>query len=106
MGVVGTIFEQPSVGESQANGRAEGADVLPLATARHIAGTLFRHHRGLPAPELRTDADAGEADGGPVHEDPPDVFPDLFEEEDDEPDMPEHEVPEPEDAHEEAPVQF
>ena len=82
----------------------EGADVLPLATARHIAGTLFKHHRGLSASELRTDADAGEADGGPVHEDPPDVFPDLFEEEDDEPDMPEHEVPEPEDAHEEAPV--
>ena len=83
---------------------AEGADVLALATARHIAGTLFKHHRGLPAPELRTDADAGEADGGPVHEDPPDVFPDLFEEEDEEPEMPEHEVPEPEDVHEEAPV--
>ena len=83
---------------------AEGADVLALATARHIAGTLFKHHRGLPAPELRTDADAGEADDVPVHEDPPDVFPDLFEEEDEEPDMPEHEVPEPEDAHEEAPV--
>ena len=65
---------------------------------------LFKHHRGLPAPELRTDADAGEADGRPVHEDPLDVFCDLFEEEDDEPDMPEHEVPEPEDAHEEVPV--
>ena len=25
---------------------AEGADVLPLATARHIAGTLFMHHHG------------------------------------------------------------
>ena len=32
------------------------------------------------------------------------MFPDLFEEEDDEPEMPEHEVPEPEDAHEEAPI--
>ena len=30
------------------------------------------------------------------------MFPELFEEEDDEPEMPEHEVPEPEDAHEEA----
>ena len=57
--------------------------------------------RGLPAPELRTDADADVVGDVPVHEDPPDVFPDLFEEEDDEPDMPE---PEPEDAHEEAPV--
>ena len=83
---------------------AEATDVLALATARHIAGTLFKHHRGLPAPELRTDADAGEADDGPVHEDPPDVFPDLFEEEDEEPEMPEHEVPEPEEVHEEAPV--
>ena len=73
---------------------AEGADVLPLATARHIAGTLLKHHRGLPAPELRTDADLDE-----VH-----VFPDPFEEEDDEPEMPEHEVPQPEDAHDEAPV--
>ena len=83
---------------------AEGADVLLLATARHIPGTLFKHHHGLTAPELRTDADAGDADGGPVHEDPPDVFPDLFEEEDDEPGILEHEEPEPEDAHEEAPV--
>ena len=83
---------------------AEATDVLALATARHIAGTLFKHHRGLPAPELRTDADAGEADDGPVHEDPPDEFPDLFEEEDEEPNMPEHEVPEPEEVHEEAPV--
>ena len=52
---------------------AEGADVLALATARHIADTLFKHHRGLPAPELRTDADAGEVGDVPVHEDPPDV---------------------------------
>ena len=64
---------------------AERADVLALATARHIDGTLFKHHRGLPAPELRTDADADEVGDVPVHEDPPDVFPDLFEEEDDEP---------------------
>ena len=78
---------------------AEGADVFPLATARHIAGTLFKHHRGLSAPELRSDADAGEVGDVPVHEDPPYVFPDLFEEEDDEPEMPEHEVQEPEDAH-------
>ena len=85
---------------------AEGADVLPLATARHIAGTLFKHHRGLPAPELRTDADVDEVGDVPVHKDPPNVFPDLFEEEDDEPEMPEHEVPEPKDAHEEAPIPF
>ena len=83
---------------------AEGADVFALATARHIAGTLFKHHRGLPAPELRADADVDEVGDFPVHEDPPDVFPDLFEEEDDEQDLPEHEVPEPEDAHEKAPV--
>ena len=57
--------------------------------------------RGLPAPELSADADVDEVG---VHEDPPDVFPDLFEEEDDEPDLPQHDVPEPEDAHEEAPV--
>ena len=83
---------------------AERADVLALATARHIAGTLFKHHRGHPAPELRTDADVGEADGGLVHEDPPDVYQDLFEEEDDEPELPEREVPKPEDVHEEAPI--
>ena len=58
---------------------AEGADVLALATACHIAGTLFKHHRGLPAPELRTDANADEVGDVPVHEDPPDVFLDLFE---------------------------
>ena len=46
-----------------------------------------------------------EVGGGLVDEDPPvpHMFPDLFEEEDDEPEMPEHEVAEPEDAHEEAP---
>ena len=32
------------------------------------------------------------------------MFPDLFDEEDDEPELPEHEVPEPEGAHEEAPI--
>ena len=53
---------------------AEGADVLALATARHIAGTLFKHHRGLSAAELRTDADVDEVGDVPVHEDPPDVF--------------------------------
>ena len=78
---------------------AERADVLVMTTARHITGTLFKHHRGLPAPELRTDADVDEVGDVPVHEDPPDVFPDLFEEEDDEPEMPEQEVPEPEEAH-------
>ena len=67
---------------------AERADVLALATARHIAGTLFKHHRGHPAPELRVDADVGEADGGLVDEDPPDMYPDLFEEEDDDPELP------------------
>ena len=59
---------------------AEGADVLALATARHIPGTLFKHHRGLPAPELCADAHVDEVGDVPVHEDPPDVFPDLFEE--------------------------
>ena len=83
---------------------AERADVRPLATARHIAGTLFKHHRGHSAPELRAGADMGEADGGLVHEDPPDVYPDLFEEEDDEPELPEHEVPKPEDVRKEAPI--
>ena len=39
-----------------------------------------------------------------VDEDPSDMIPELFEEEDDEPDLPEHEAPEPEDAHEEAPI--
>ena len=83
---------------------AERADVLALATARHNAGTLFKHHRGHATPELRAGPDVGEADGGLVHEDPPDVYPDLFEEEDDEPERPEHEVPKPEDVHEEAPI--
>ena len=83
---------------------AEREDVLASATARHIAGTLFSHHRGHPAPELRPDADVGEVGDVPVHEDPPDVFPELLEEEEDEPEMPVHEVPEPEDAHEEAPI--
>ena len=85
---------------------AERADVLALATARHIEGTLFRHRRGHPAPEVRADADVDEVGDVPVHEDPPDVYPDLFEEEDDEPELPEHEAPEPEDAHEEAPIPF
>ena len=80
------------------------AEVLALATARCIAGTLFNHHRGHPAPELCTDAAVEEVSGGPVHEDPPDMFPVLFEEEDDEPELPEREVPEPADAHEEAPI--
>ena len=80
------------------------AEVLALAVARHSAGTLFKHHRGHPAPELRADADVGEEDGGLVHEDPPDLYPDLFEEEDDESELPEHEAPEPEDAREEAPI--
>ena len=65
---------------------------------------VFKHHRRLPAPMLRTDADVDEVGDVPVHEDPPDVCPDLFEEEDDEPEMPEHEVPGPEEAHEEASV--
>ena len=77
----------------------------PLLLPQHatFAGTLFKHHRGHPAPELRADADVGEADGGLVHEDPPDMYLDLFEEEDDEPE-PEHEAPEPKDVHEEAPI--
>ena len=83
---------------------AERADVFDTATARHITATLFKHHRGLPAPELRADADVDEVGDVPVHEDPPDVFPELFEEEEDEPEMPEHEVPEPEDAHEEVAI--
>ena len=88
---------------------AERADVFALATARHIAGTLFKHHRGHVAPLLRMDADAeaiADVRAGLVEEDPPvpHIFPDLFEEEEDKAEMPEHEVPEPEDAHEEAPI--
>ena len=33
---------------------AERACVLAFATARHIAGTLFKGHRGRLAPELHT----------------------------------------------------
>ena len=58
--------------------------------AHHIAGTLFKPRP--PAPELRTDADVEpieDVNGGPVDEDPPvpHMFPELFEEEEDEPDM-------------------
>ena len=80
------------------------AEVLALATARHIARTPFKHHRGHPTPELRTDAAVEEVGGGLVDEDPPDMFPELFEEE--EPELPGHEMPEPEDVREEAPSQF
>ena len=46
---------------------AEQSEVRALATARHIAGTLFNHHRAHPAPELSTDAAVEEV----VDEDPP-----------------------------------
>ena len=80
------------------------AEVLALATARHIAGMLFNHHPGHLAPELRTDAALEAVGGGPVDENPPDMFLELFEKEDDEPELLEHEVPEAQDAHEEAPI--
>ena len=67
---------------------AEGTDVLALATARHIAGTLFKHHHGLPAPELR----AEKRTMNPICRRRGRRTRD------------EHEVREPEDAHEEAPV--
>ena len=55
----------------------EQSEVLATAAAHHIVGTLFKHHRGHPAPELRTDAP-----------DVPHVILGLFEEESEEPDMP------------------
>ena len=79
-------------------------EVLAFATAHHIAGTLFNHHRGHPAPELPTNAAVEEVGGGLVVEDPPNMFLERCEEEDDEPELPEHAVPEPEDAHEESPI--
>ena len=84
---------------------AEREDVLALATARHIAGTLFKHHPGHPAPELRTCADVepiADVDGVPVDEDPPvpHMVPELFEEEESEPDMLAPDGPETEEAHE------
>ena len=65
---------------------------------------MVRHRLHRCRGSRRPSSGAVEVGEVPVHEDPPDVFPDLFEEEDDEPDMPEHEVPEPEDAHKEAPI--
>ena len=81
---------------------AERADVLALATARHITGTHSKHHRGHP----RTLADVepiADVDGGPVDEDPPvpHMFPELFEEEEDEPDMLAPNGSETEETHEE-----
>ena len=49
---------------------ADQLEALTLATTRHIAGTLFKHHRGHSAPELRTDAAAEEVGGSLVDEDP------------------------------------
>ena len=85
------------------HGTLRETDVLAFATARHIAGRLFKHHRGRMAPELRTSAfvdhivDMEPDDGCIVPEDPPvpDAYPALLEEE---------LLDEPEDAREEAPV--
>ena len=55
----------------------EPADVLSFATVRHIVGTLFKHHRGRMALELRTSAsvdhvvDMDADDDDIVAEDPP-----------------------------------
>ena len=67
----------------------EQLEVLALATARHIAGTVFKPHRGHPA-QLHTDAAVEEVDDNLVDEDPPvpHMFPDLFQEEEDEPELP------------------
>ena len=56
---------------------AERACVLAFATARHIAGTLFKGHRGRLAPELHTSVsvdhvvDIEPDDDDIVAEDPP-----------------------------------